>query len=154
MDLKDDFASGLTVSELPVATPLGAFEEVSAALVAAGDLPESARQSLRDAFIEREREGTTAFGDGFCIPHVIHPEMKRLRVVALRHRGGIDMRSLDGELTEVFCCIAAPESERERYNSVLKHVAKIAQDRKWRTLILQNEGEDICGILAEATVGE
>ena len=151
MDLKDDFSSGVAVPELTVATPEGVFEAVAKALVDAGDLKAASSGAVRDAFLERERQGTTAFGDGFCIPHVMHGDLKRARIVVLRYADGVDMRALDGELTRVFCCVAAPESEEERYRAILDHIATIAQDRKWRTLIEQNENsEDICGILADA----
>lgn len=62
----------------------------------------------RDAILEREKQGTTAIGEGIAVPHAKSDSVKRAGLSAITLKKGIDYGSPDGEPTNLFFMIAAP----------------------------------------------
>jgi len=127
------------------------FGEVGRAIAEASGLGDEAAAALREAFLEREAAGTTAFGFGVAIPHVFHPDLSGVIVAAVRLERGIEMGAMDGVETRFLICVAAPEQERELYLSLLQHVAHTVRDRRYRSFIEQSpSAAGILDVLVEA----
>jgi mannitol/fructose-specific phosphotransferase system IIA component (Ntr-type) len=117
--------------------PDSVFDQVSSVLVGARAIPPEDQPTLKNAFVERERQGTTAFGFGIAIPHVFHPGLDRIHLVVARHPHGLAFGAFDGVPTTTLLCVAGPESQREGYLKLLGQIAKTLRDRNWRRFIQQ-----------------
>lgn len=141
----------LGIDRLSGTDPSAVFDEVAKVLIHAGVVPSSAHASIRQAFLERERQGTTAFGFGMAIPHIFHSGLKRIHVVVAKHPTGIQFGAIDGQLTTTLICVAGPESERDTYLKLLGQIARTLRDRNWRKFILQAaDSGSVFDILLEA----
>lgn len=127
----------LGIEALAGTDPTAVFDEVADAFVRAGAAENSARTSLRQAFLDRERQGTTAFGFGMAIPHIFHAALQRIHVLVARHPSGVALGAHDGLPTQTLICVAGPESERELYLKLLGQIARTLRDRNWRKFIQQ-----------------
>jgi len=134
--------------------PAEVFGEVAEAIAKENGFKAKAQASLQQSFLDREEDGTTAFGFGIALPHVFFDSLKTVRVVVVRHAQGIDLGAFDGVLTNTLVCIAAPESERETYLGLLKHVAQVSRDTRWRKFIEQSpSAAGVVDVLVEAGAG-
>jgi mannitol/fructose-specific phosphotransferase system IIA component (Ntr-type) len=143
MDLTALLTPRIGIECLRGETPEDVFAEIADALVASGGLPKESRGLLAEAFLERERRGTTAFGFGVAIPHVFLDTAPGVRVVVARHPTGIDMGGLDGQDTELLVCVVAKPDQRDTWYALLRALATTLRDRQWRRFILQAPDTDV-----------
>jgi PTS system fructose-specific IIA component len=127
----------LGIERLKGSDPKSVFDEVAQVLIQAGAAAPSELSSLRQAFLDRERQGTTAFDYGMAIPHIFHASLSRIYVVIARHPTGFGLGATDGQLTKTLICVAGPESQRDSYLKLLSHIARTLRDRNWRRFIQQ-----------------
>lgn len=111
------------------------FAAIVDGLVSGGAVDAADSDSLREALMERERSGSTAFQYGFALPHVFSDVVDRIWVTIARHLGGLDMAAVDGERTTVIICIVGPEAERDAYLFLLRGIAGVLRDGQWRRFI-------------------
>jgi mannitol/fructose-specific phosphotransferase system IIA component (Ntr-type) len=83
---------------------------------------------ILDALRERERVGTTGFGNGIAIPHCALDGIDEFVVGLLIVPEGIDFQSLDGKRTTTFFFIIGPASQRNRHIQLLSAISKILKD--------------------------
>jgi len=83
---------------------------------------------LLDALQERERVGTTGFGNGIAIPHCALEGIDEFVVGLLIVPEGIDFASLDGKKTTTFFFIVGPSSQRNRHIQLLSAISKVLKD--------------------------
>lgn len=132
MNLESLLTARIAVNELKSGDEQGAFLEVAEALVAASIIKPDHCAPIRDAFVARERQGTTALGSGMAIPHVFVEHVPSAHLVVARSRTGVPMRAPDGKPIRLFFCIVACESARSEYLHMLKTIARVARDGYWR----------------------
>jgi len=84
------------------------------------------KEQIFKALEEREKIGTTGFGNGIAIPHCSLDDIDEFVVGILIVSQGVDFESLDGELTKVFFFIIGPKTERTRHIQILSSISKIA----------------------------
>ena len=82
-------------------------------------------KEIFDALVEREKMGTTGFGEGIAIPHCSFPDLEGFVVGFCRIPGGADFSALDGKPVYALFFIIGPESDRNRHIQVLSTVSKI-----------------------------
>ncbi len=144
----------LGIERLGGGDPGSVFEEIAKAFVAGSGLAAAQVAEIRQAFLDRERRGSTAFGFGVAIPHVFHPAIVRTRILVARHPTGIDLGAIDGQLTQILICLAGPETEREAYLAALRQIAQTMRNRDWRRFILAApDTAAIYEVLLEAAPG-
>jgi PTS system nitrogen regulatory IIA component len=132
LNLETLFAKRIALDELKSSDEQGAFQEVAEALAAAAVIKPKDCARVRDAFIERERQGTTALGCGMAIPHVFVDHVPSAHLVVARSVAGVPMRAPDGKPIRLFFCIVACEAARGEYLHMLKTIARVARDAYWR----------------------
>jgi mannitol/fructose-specific phosphotransferase system IIA component (Ntr-type) len=91
-----------------------------------GHTPEDIFEALSD----REKLGTTGFGDGVAIPHCSFPDLDEFVVGFCGIPDGVDFESADDKPVYTLFFIIGPESERNRHIQILSTVSKILADRK------------------------
>ena len=84
---------------------------------------------LYDALEEREKIGSTGFGEGVAIPHCSLDRLSEFVVGVLIIPGGVEFKSLDGKKTAVFFFIIGPRRERNRHIQLLSSISKLLQQK-------------------------
>ena len=87
-------------------------------------------EDIFDALVEREKLGTTGFGDGVAIPHCSFPDIEGFVVGFCRIPDGADFSSADGEPVYTLFFIIGPEPDRNRHIQILSMVSKILADKR------------------------
>lgn len=149
MDLESLLKVRVVVDELKSRDDQGAFQEIADALAGASIINATDKDLIRDAFLARERVGTTSLGKGLAIPHVFSERVPAVHVVVARSSAGVQMKSPDGLPIRLFFCIVACESSRPAYLHILATVAKIARDSYWRRYLERASAAQICDALIE-----
>ncbi len=91
---------------------------------------------LAAVLAERERLGSTAIGDGIAIPHgKLHGVAKILGAFG-RRREGVDFESLDGNPTQLFFALIAPEDSASLHLKALARVSRLLKDETFRTHLI------------------
>jgi mannitol/fructose-specific phosphotransferase system IIA component (Ntr-type) len=149
MDLESLLKSRIVVDELQARDDQGAFQEIADALCGASIITADDKDRIRDAFLARERQGTTSLGKGLAIPHVFSDKVPSAHVVIARSSAGVQMKSPDGLPIRLFFCIVACEAARPAYLHILGTVAKIARDSYWRRYLERANASQVCDALIE-----
>lgn len=88
----------------------------------------SDKSKYKEAILAREAESTTAMGDGIAIPHAKTAAAKRAGLVAMTVPDGVDYEAPDGEPSDLFFMIAAPEGANNVHLEVLSRLAEMLMD--------------------------
>ena len=90
------------------------------------DVPEDA---IFAALSEREKTGTTGFGDGVAIPHCSFPNLDGFVVGLVTYSKGLDFDSVDGKKVSILVFIVGPSGERNRHIQILSAVSKLLLEK-------------------------
>lgn len=90
------------------------------------------------AFKAREKVSSTAFEDGFAIPHARDKAIKKAAVFFVRSKNKIAWESMDGLDTKIAIMLFIPESENDSYLDILSSIAQKLMNKEFRVQ-LQNE---------------
>src|SRR5712692_7913141 len=107
MKITDILSPEMVIPDLKGSTKTEILRELAERLTA--NFPEIRTNQLTAVLAERERLGSTAIGDGIAIPHGKLPGVKKILGAFGRHRKGVDFESLDGNPTQLFFVLVAPE---------------------------------------------
>jgi nitrogen PTS system EIIA component len=102
----------------------GVVRELVASLADAGALPASAVDEVAAAVLERERKGSTGFGKGVAVPHVKHPQVKKMAGTIGRSEGGVDFAALDHQpvYSVVLLLSPSPAEEADKTRANQQHL--------------------------------
>ena len=111
--------------------------------------------ALKQAFLSREAEGTTAMTEGFAIPHAKTDAVKQASVMVVKTGEGItDWESPDG--APVTCAIALLVPEAEAGDTHIKLLSKVAQalmDDEFRAALkAKQDANEIAQLINERLV--
>lgn len=106
----------------------------------AGNL--SNKEEYKKGIIEREEMSTTAIGEGIAIPHAKNAGVKKAGLVAMTVPAGVDYDSMDGEPSNLFFMIAAPEKGGDVHLEVLSRLSTILMDEDFRKQLLDAKTKD------------
>ncbi len=99
---------------------------------------------------ERERLGSTAIGDGIAIPHGKLRGITQILGVFGRSSGGVDFDSLDGNPTNLFFLLVAPEDSASLHLKALARVSRLFKDSGFRQRLLDApEASELYRLLKE-----
>lgn len=100
----------------------------------AGNL--SDKKAYKKGIEAREEQGSTAIGEGIAIPHAKNSGVKKAGLVAMTVPQGVDYDSLDGQPSNLFFMIAAPEKGGDLHLEVLSRLSTILMDEDFRADLL------------------
>ncbi|MBW1839357.1 MAG: amino acid permease [Deltaproteobacteria bacterium] len=128
------------IIDLPGSMPLeGVFQKIAEILARR---MQSDRKVLFSRFMEREKQSGTVIGHGLAIPHVIVPGAKKLEIVLVRCRKGLQFSGSSQPVHTMFI-LAGSMDERNYHLRALMAIAQIAKEaefeKKW--LAARNEDE-------------
>lgn len=102
----------------------------------------SNKEEYKKGILKREQEGSTAIGEGIAIPHSQNAAVIRPGLASITVPDGVDCDSLDGEPTNLFFMIAAPEGGADVHLEVLSRLSMLLMDEDFREQLLKAEDKD------------
>jgi len=84
---------------------------------------------------EREKLGTTAFGNGIAIPHARIDDLLEAKIIILKLETAIDFNSSDGEKVDLIISLLVPNNENDMHIKILSKIAEMLDDKVFREKI-------------------
>jgi len=82
-------------------------------------------KDIYDAFMAREKLGSTGFRGGIAIPHCRLRNMDSFVVGAVVDRQGVDFESADNKPTNIFFFMIGPDGERSKHIKLLSEISMV-----------------------------
>ena len=79
---------------------------------------------FKAGIMNREAQTSTGLGDGIAMPHSKNEAVKEATVLFAKSNKGVDYASLDGQPTDLFFMIAAPEGANDTHLAALAELSK------------------------------
>lgn len=86
------------------------------------------KEAYKAKVFAREKEGTTAVGEGIAIPHAKGDSVNKPGLAAMVIRNGVDFESFDGEPVKLIFLIAAPDTKENIHLDVLAKLSVLMMD--------------------------
>lgn len=137
MKITDLLKKESIVLKANAATKEEAFSILLDRMEASGNLTD--KETYKKGIYAREEQGPTAIGAGICIPHSKNAAVKAPGLASITVPAGVDCDALDGELTNLFFMIAAPEAGSDVHLEVLSRLSAMLMDDTFRKDLLQAE---------------
>ncbi|MDO5145721.1 MAG: fructose-specific PTS transporter subunit EIIC [Eubacteriales bacterium] len=96
----------------------------------------SDKEEFKKGILKREGEGPTAIAEGICIPHAKNKAAVHPGIAAITVPGGVDCDALDGQPSNLFFMIAAPEEGSDVHLEALSRLSTILMDGEFREKLL------------------
>ena len=113
-------------------------------------LKTSQQQTIIDTLKEREALGSTGIGEGVAIPHGKIQGLQSLAAGIGIHETGIEFGGLDGNKSQFFIVLLAPEDSAGQHLKALARIARLFLDAGFRRRLLDAEAtQDLFDILAQ-----
>lgn len=107
------------------------------------------KQFILDVY-EREKEGVTGMGNGFCIPHGKSDAVKQTSIAIGRTGFDIEWESLDDKPIRVVVMMAIKSSDKSELVSILSQIAvKLCDDYVVSRLFNSNSREEIVELFSK-----
>lgn len=119
MNIQDLLKKEIMIMDLHTTTKEAAIDEMIENLVAHGVVTDFT--IFKEGIMNREAQTSTGLGDGIAMPHSKNAAVKEAAVLFAKSAKGVDYASLDGQPTDLFFMIAAPEGANDT------HLAALAQ---------------------------
>lgn len=115
------------------------------------EIPEANANDIFDAFVCRERLGSTAMGEGIAIPHCRVKECKKILGLFTQLESGIDFDAVDGKPVDLVFALVVPEEANDEHLQVLSGIARIFSQASTRTLLRNtHDPEQLLRIMTDA----
>ena len=92
---------------------------------------------FKEAILAREAKGSTAIGMGIAVPHGKSSAVKQAGVTAITIPSGIDYKSLDGNPSNLFFMIAAPDTAADTHLEVLSKLMTLLMDQSFAKKLVE-----------------
>ncbi|HGI8599429.1 TPA: fructose-specific PTS transporter subunit EIIC, partial [Streptococcus agalactiae] len=79
---------------------------------------------FKDGIMKREAQTSTGLGDGIAMPHSKNAAVKEATVLFAKSASGVDYEALDGQPTDLFFMIAAPDGANDTHLAALAELSK------------------------------
>jgi|TARA_B100000953_G_scaffold299048_1_gene297637 PTS system nitrogen regulatory IIA component len=84
---------------------------------------------------EREKLGTTAFGNGIAIPHARIPDLKKPKVIIIKLVDAINFEAIDGEKVDLIISLIVPDKKNDLHVKLLAKIAELLENKTFRLKI-------------------
>ena len=108
------------------------------------------KAAYKEAIKAREAQGSTAIGMGIAVPHAKTASVNRPGLVAMTVPDGLDYKSPDGTLSNLFFMIAAPDGAADTHLEVLSKLMMMLMDMEFtQKLMAAKTPEEFLGLIDE-----
>ncbi|HEN0173809.1 PTS fructose transporter subunit IIABC [Streptococcus agalactiae] len=122
MKIQDLLKKEVMIMDLKATSKEAAIDEMITKLVDTGVVTNFA--ILKDGIMKREAQTSTGLGDGIAMPHSKNAAVKEATVLFAKSASGVDYEALDGQPTDLFFMIAAPDGANDTHLAALAELSK------------------------------
>lgn len=122
MKIQDLLNTKVMLLDLQATTKEAAIDEMINSLVDNGVVADF--DVFKAGIMAREAQTSTGLGDGIAMPHSKNAAVKEATVLFAKSNKGVDYESLDGQPTDLFFMIAAPEGADDTHLAALAELSK------------------------------
>ena len=122
MKIQDLLNKKVMLLDLQATTKEAAIDEMINSLVDNGVVADF--DIFKAGIMAREAQTSTGLGDGIDMPHSKNAAVKEATVLFAKSNKGVDYESLDGQPTDLFFMIAAPEGANDTHLAALAELSK------------------------------
>jgi len=90
---------------------------------------------------EREKLGTTAFGNGIAIPHARIDKLINAKIMVLKLKTPVDFESVDNKKVDIIFTLLVPDDESDKHVEVLAKIASLLDNKVMRKKLRQAKNE-------------
>lgn len=119
MKIQDLLKKDLMLLDLQATSKEAAIDEMISCLVSKNVVSDF--DTFKKGIMARESQTSTGLGDGIAMPHSKNAAVREASVLFAKSNSGVDYESLDGQPTDLFFMIAAPDGANDT------HLAALAQ---------------------------
>lgn len=122
MKIQDLLNKKVMLLDLQATTKEAAIDEMINSLVDNGVVTDF--DVFKSGIMAREAQTSTGLGDGIAMPHSKNAAVKEATVLFAKSNKGVDYESFDGQPTDLFFMIAAPEGANDIHLAALAELSK------------------------------
>ena len=122
MKIQDVLNKNVMLFDLQATDKEGVIDEMVQSLVDNGVVTDF--DTFKTGIMNREAQTSTGLGDGIAMPHSKNEAVKEATVLFAKSNKGVDYASLDGQPTDLFFMIAAPEGANDTHLAALAELSK------------------------------
>ena len=122
MKIQDVLNKNVMLFDLQATDKEGVIDEMVQSLVDNGVVTDF--ETFKTGIMNREAQTSTGLGDGIAMPHSKNEAVKEATVLFAKSNKGVDYASLDGQPTDLFFMIAAPEGANDTHLAALAELSK------------------------------
>jgi mannitol/fructose-specific phosphotransferase system IIA component (Ntr-type) len=151
MKLADIILPEAIIPELRAGDRDGVVREMVTALAACLKRGDDVAASVIEAVIERERQGSTAFGRGVAVPHAKHSAMQRVIAAMARSSGGVEFRALDRQPVHLIVLLLSSPDCHDEHVAALERVFQFVREGNFQRFIMQaKDASEMWSLIVEA----
>ena len=122
MKIQDLLRKDVMLLDLQATEKKAVIEEMIQSLVDHGYVTDF--DTFKEGILAREALTSTGLGDGIAMPHSKNTAVKEATVLFAKSNKGVDYESLDGQPTDLFFMIAAPEGANDTHLAALAELSQ------------------------------
>ena len=122
MKIQDVLNKNVMLFDLQATDKEGVINEMVQSLVDNGVMTDF--ETFKAGIMNREAQTSTGLGEGIAMPHSKNEAVKEATVLFAKSNKGVDYASLDGQPTDLFFMIAAPEGANDTHLAALAELSK------------------------------
>ena len=122
MKIQDVLNKNVMLFDLQATDKEGVINEMIQSLVDNGVVTDF--DTFKAGIMNREAQTSTGLGEGIAMPHSKNEAVKEATVLFAKSNKGVDYASLDGQPTDLFFMIAAPEGANDTHLAALAELSK------------------------------
>ena len=122
MKIQDVLNKNVMLFDLQATDKEGVINEMVQSLLDNGVVTDF--ETFKAGIMNREAQTSTGLGDGIAMPHSKNEAVKEATVLFAKSNKGVDYASLDGQPTDLFFMIAAPEGANDTHLAALAELSK------------------------------
>jgi PTS system nitrogen regulatory IIA component len=108
------------------------------------ELTSTNKDEIFQKLYEREKLGTTAFGNGIAIPHARIEGIQNAKIIMLKLTEAIDFNSIDNSKVDIVMSLFVPNDNNKMHIELLSKIASLLDNQVFREKIrTANTASDI-----------
>lgn len=122
MKIQDLLNKDVMILDLKATSKEAAIDEMVTSLVNHGVVTDF--ETFKTGIMNREAQTSTGLGDGIAMPHSKNAAVKEATVLFAKSNSSLDYEALDGQPTDLFFMIAAPDGANDTHLAALAELSK------------------------------
>lgn len=110
--------------------------------LASEHLPEHNAHEILDAFLTREKLGSTGIGKGIAIPHGRLSGIDSIFAILITNQNGIDFDAIDNRPVDILLAMLVPEGNNEEHLKTLAAIAGKLNNKEFCKQLRQAHDDD------------